>query len=89
MSSKFDERKIHNLFELYDIHKKRYLDHNTMKIAMKDLITRLGVGESDEEYSMIADEALDLYSQDYSGKLYYEDFDKLIKFLHREKGLCL
>lgn len=89
MTSKVDERKIQNLFESYDIYKKRYLDHSTMKIAMKDLISRLGTDDSDEEYSIIADEALDLYSKDYSSKLYYEDFDKLIEFLHIEKGLCL
>ena len=89
MSSKYQANRRKSLFSHYVVEGKNYLDHEGMKVAINDLFYRLGTSVSEMEADTIVDEALEIYSKNFSEKLYFEDFSKFIDFLEVEKGLTL
>ncbi len=53
------------------------------------MIKDLSEGQTDEEIEEIAKESIDRFDLNQNGKIEYDEFRELVKFLIDEKGLAI
>ncbi len=77
------------MFNSYDDDDNGYLDKKEFVKVVKSLIKDLSEGQTDEEIEEIAKESIDRFDLNQNGKIEYDEFRELVKFLIDEKGLAI
>ena len=84
-----EETFIRRMFNSYDDDDNGYLDKQEFVKVVKSMIKDLAEGQTDEEIEEIAIESIDRFDLNQNGKIEYDEFRQLVKFLIDEKGLAI
>ena len=89
MNKDEEETYIRRMFNSYDDDDNGYLDKQEFVKVVKSMIKDLAEGQTDEEIEEIAIESIDRFDLNQNGKIEYDEFRELVKFLIDEKGLAI
>ena len=89
MNKDEEETYIRRMFNSYDDDDNGYLDKQEFVKVVKSMIKDLAEGQTDEEIEEIAIESIDRFDLNQNGKIEYDEFRQLVKFLIDEKGLVI
>ena len=89
MNKDEEETYIRRMFNSYDDDDNGYLDKQEFVKVVKSMIKDLAEGQTDEEIEKIAIESIDRFDLNQNGKIEYDEFRELVKFLIDEKGLAI
>ncbi len=89
MNKDEEETYIRRMFNSYDDDDNGYLDKQEFVKVVKSMIKDLAEGQTDEEIEEIAIESIDRFDLNQNGKIEYDEFRQLVKFLIDEKGLAI
>ena len=80
---------IRRMFHSYDSDDNGYLDRVEFGKVVKTMIQSLCEGQTDEEIEEITKESIEKFDLNNNGKIEFDEFRELVKFLIDEKGLAI
>ena len=80
---------IRRMFKSYDDNGNGVLDREEFCKVFKSMIKKLATDETEEEIDQITQEAIELFDLNRNGKIEYNEFYQIVKFLIDEKGLSI
>ena len=84
-----EETYIRRMFLSYDDNKNGVLDREEFYKVFKSMIQQLADDQTEEELDKIAEEATQKFDLNQNGKIEFEEFNNLVRFLIDEKGLSI
>ena len=80
---------IRRMFQSYDDNNNGVLDREEFYKVLKSMIKQLAENQTEEELDMIAKEATEKFDLNQNGKIEFDEFNDLVRFLIDEKGLSI
>ena len=80
---------IRRMFQSYDDNKNGVLDKEEFYQVFKSMIKQLSEEQTEEELDKIAEEATTKFDLNKNGKIEFNEFNDLVRFLIDEKGLSI
>jgi len=84
-----EDKFIRRMFGSYDDDDNGYLDKGEFCKVVKSLIKSLSEDQTDEEIEEIAKESVEKFDLNKNGKIEFDEFRELVRFLIDEKGLSI